>query len=244
MINIPFKKKTKIEIIEKNPDVILQNFAVTANAGFRREVFEENDMFDPIYISGEDMEIYFRMLYKTKWKGIFNPQCRMYHFYRSSFKALMKQWIWYGKGHPRVFCKYGEKGIHIYYPNIKAPKSEDELADWKVLHKLVTIPFFSCGFIALTPFNLFLMTFILSILCLIFTTPLLFKISAWVCLAFFLFTFLNGVKLTALKKSLSYSFIRFSLNLCFIITGFIQGLKLKTIFLDVSFERSSPGKVE
>lgn len=189
MINIPFKKRSKIEVIEKNPDIILQNFAVTGNAGFRREVFEENGLFDTKLKSGEDMEIYFRMLYKTKWKGIFNPQCRMYHFYRNSFKALMKQWIWYGKGHPRVFCKYGDKGIHVYYPNLKPPKSQVEMDEWKVLKKLCTIPFFTCGFIALTPFNGFLVSFVLGLILLLLANPIYSQITLSLSLILFLISF-------------------------------------------------------
>lgn len=244
MINIPFKKGKKAMLITKNEHVILQSFAVTANAGYRREVFKQNGGFDNKLKSGEDMEIYFRMLYKSNFKGIFDPRCKMYHHYRNSFKALMKQWIWYGKGHPRVFCQYGSNGIHIYYPNLKVPKTEVEFEEWHALKKLVTIPFYTCGFIALTPFNLFMSSAFFAFL----LNVLGFKDLSQYFLVFSLFSFLlsffNGVKLKYLRHSLSYSVIRLCLNFCFILTGFLEGLKMKTIFLDISFERSEPTHLE
>jgi len=73
-------------------------YAQTANAVYRRRVFDEIGLFDPTMKSGGDAAIAWRMLDKTGYKLKFVPEAIVHHHHRTSVGELWKQFRRYGTG--------------------------------------------------------------------------------------------------------------------------------------------------
>lgn len=107
------------EILSTNPETLVERFsesigllrqkgplsgwhfkpyAQTANAVFRREVFEQIGLFNGSMKSGGDAEIAWRMLDNTDLRLTFAPDAVVYHHHRASLAELWKQFRRYGGG--------------------------------------------------------------------------------------------------------------------------------------------------
>ncbi len=73
-------------------------YAQTANAAYRRDVFDRIGLFDPTMKSGGDAEIAWRMLDKTDYEIKFAPDAKVYHHHRTSVRDLWAQFHRYGSG--------------------------------------------------------------------------------------------------------------------------------------------------
>lgn len=73
-------------------------YAQTANAAYRREVFDRIGLFDPTMKSGGDAAIAWRMLAATHYKIAFVPEAIVYHHHRSDVGSLWSQFRRYGTG--------------------------------------------------------------------------------------------------------------------------------------------------
>lgn len=73
-------------------------YAQTANAVYRKAVFDKIGLFDPATNSGGDAVIAWRMLDKTNYTIRFVPEAIVYHHHRTSVPALYAQFRRYGGG--------------------------------------------------------------------------------------------------------------------------------------------------
>ncbi len=73
-------------------------YAQTANAVYRKAVFERVGLFDPTIRSGGDALIAWRMLDETGWTLLPVPEAVVYHHHRTSVPELWKQFHRYGDG--------------------------------------------------------------------------------------------------------------------------------------------------
>lgn len=73
-------------------------YAQTANAVYRKRVFDEIGLFDPSMQSGGDATIAWRMQDKTAYTLKFVPQAIVHHHHRASVPELWKQFRRYGTG--------------------------------------------------------------------------------------------------------------------------------------------------
>jgi len=71
-------------------------YAQTANAIYRKAVFDTVGLFDPSMQSGGDAVIAWRMQDKTSYRLKFVPQAVVYHHHRTSVPELWKQFRRYG----------------------------------------------------------------------------------------------------------------------------------------------------
>lgn len=73
-------------------------YAQTANAAYRRAVFDRIGMFDPTAQSGGDATLAWRMLDETDFQIQFVPDAKVFHHHRTSVSELWKQFRRYGGG--------------------------------------------------------------------------------------------------------------------------------------------------
>ena len=73
-------------------------YAQTANAVYRKAVFDKIGLFDPTTRSGGDAMIAWRMLDKTSYTIRFVPEAIVYHHHRTSLPDLYAQFRRYGGG--------------------------------------------------------------------------------------------------------------------------------------------------
>jgi GT2 family glycosyltransferase len=73
-------------------------YAQTANAVYRREVFNRVGFFHPTVKSGGDADIAWRMQSETQYKIKFVPKAVVYHHHRTDAPALYSQFRRYGTG--------------------------------------------------------------------------------------------------------------------------------------------------
>ena len=81
-------------------------YAQTANAAFRREVFDEVGAFDEEMITCEDADLLWRMQLQTTYRLRYRPEALVWHRHRSSGRGLLKQTIGWGTGQALVYRKY------------------------------------------------------------------------------------------------------------------------------------------
>jgi len=72
-------------------------FAQTANAAYRRVVFERVGLFDPSLVSGGDLDLSWRMQ-RAGWGLAYAPGALVRHRHRTTFRGLMKLYAKNGHG--------------------------------------------------------------------------------------------------------------------------------------------------
>ena len=224
---------TQAGYCEKGKTVVLQPFFATANAGFRREVFQELGGFDASCITGEDMDLSFRVL-SSRWRLFREPRCRVEHRYRETLKELLRQWFWYGYGHPYVFKKHSPKGVQILLRRWRKPKEEAATA-YRYLGR-VRLPIF--GYFFVGSFHLFNFLMLASIV-LFRQGPLaqhLAYLSAGLAAIFGLNYVLAGFKRTQPLQSMIYVGLRYLVSVAFSLGGLVGGLKNGVFCLEDAFE--------
>ncbi len=98
-------------------------YAQTANAAYRRDVFDRIGVFEPTMKSGGDAEIAWRMLDKTDYEIKFAPDAKVYHHHRTSVRDLWAQFHRYGGG------KLSWARARTDYTPPQWTKIQDELVD-------------------------------------------------------------------------------------------------------------------
>lgn len=83
-------------------------YAQTANAAYRKELFQTIGLFDELF-SGGDADLSWRMQLNTDLKLVYAPDVIVLHKHRTDLKGLFKQTFRYGYGHVSIYEKY--KGL-------------------------------------------------------------------------------------------------------------------------------------
>jgi len=87
-------------------------YIITANAAYRRSVFEDVGLFDGAQFSGGDVDMGWRVVWGG-YKLVYEPNAIVYHKHRTSLFhslfQLFKQFFRYGVWHTRLFKKHREK---------------------------------------------------------------------------------------------------------------------------------------
>ena len=93
-------------------------YAQTANAWYRREVFDIIGLFEPGWVSGGDADLAWRMQLKTSFSISHVPEAAVVHRHRATLKSLFKQcWKW----------GYGQAALSRKYNQLKAIKSSENI---------------------------------------------------------------------------------------------------------------------
>lgn len=80
--------------------------AATANAAYRKTVFDRIGTFDESLRSGEDKDICWRMQIETDYKVVYAPEAVVFHPYESDPRALFRQKRIHAYGEVAMFKKY------------------------------------------------------------------------------------------------------------------------------------------
>jgi glycosyltransferase involved in cell wall biosynthesis len=83
----------------------------TANAFYRKQVFDKIGLFEEQWVSGGDADIAWRMQLQTKYKVKFAPNAIVYHKHRSNLWSMFKQCLTWGRGNAALHRKYEDKNI-------------------------------------------------------------------------------------------------------------------------------------
>lgn len=223
-------EKDKVSIfLKKEKEPVLQQFFPTANYSVKKKDLLEVGEFDTSLITCEDMDLSFRFFEKD-FKLYRNINNKMAHFYRSTYKGLLKQWFDYGLGHPIVYLKHEKrKGIFIYM-NFKTIYSFLKLEEVDDI-KIARIPYFKYGYVAIDAFNIF---FIASVLGLLVNNP-----YYWLLVLFlFIFNFTRGFNWKRPIVSTVYSFYRISINASYLLGGLLSGLSRGTLAIESSWGKN------
>jgi cellulose synthase/poly-beta-1,6-N-acetylglucosamine synthase-like glycosyltransferase len=94
------KKDLSLKFSDKLP------YPKTANAFYRKEVFDKIGLFEQKWVSGGDADLAWRMQSETDYKVKLAPNAIVYHKHRSDIKSLFKQCIRWGVGNSLLRKKY------------------------------------------------------------------------------------------------------------------------------------------
>ena len=84
-------------------------FAWTANAFYRRSVFERIGPFDGSMLTAEDVDLSWRMQDQLGLKIAYSPEAVIFHQHRESVRALLKQRQGYGYGWVQLYLKHRQQ---------------------------------------------------------------------------------------------------------------------------------------
>lgn len=70
----------------------------TANASYRREALQALGGFNPCMLTGEDVELSWRLQLQTRWRVGYAPLAAIYHRHRMTREGLARQYRQYGYG--------------------------------------------------------------------------------------------------------------------------------------------------
>ena len=103
-------------------------YAQTANAIYRREVFDSIGFFEENWISGGDADLTWRMLLHSDYRLARCHDSLIYHAHRSTLKGFFKQRRTWGYGEVLMYKKYKE-----HYQNREGELSRDYLEFYDVV---------------------------------------------------------------------------------------------------------------
>lgn len=83
-------------------------FFATANAAFRRKVFETAGGFDEMLMVGEDADLCWRTL-DLGGSMVYCPEAVVFHRHRDTLEGFFRQALAYGEGSVQVFRKHRER---------------------------------------------------------------------------------------------------------------------------------------
>ena len=81
-------------------------YAQTANAIYRKGVFDEIGMFEENWISGGDADMGWRMLLHSNFQLAHCKEALIYHIHRSTLKGFFRQRMTWGYGEVSMYKKY------------------------------------------------------------------------------------------------------------------------------------------
>jgi cellulose synthase/poly-beta-1,6-N-acetylglucosamine synthase-like glycosyltransferase len=108
-------------------------FAPTANAAFRKSVFDRIGGFDPDFQWGEPIDFCKRLVRDTGWKLAYAPKAVVLHKARSTVSDFYRQQRGYGYSLAMLCSKYRNE-VHWDW-------KKDLAADWQVLRAGLLVPF-------------------------------------------------------------------------------------------------------
>lgn len=73
-------------------------FAITANAIYRKEVFDRIGFFNKLWVSGGDSDFAWRMQIETNYTIQYIPEAMVFHIHKNSLKSMYRQNIKWGYG--------------------------------------------------------------------------------------------------------------------------------------------------
>jgi len=142
------------------------DFIGTFSAGYRRKIFSKFGGFDIIFkmASGEDTELSFK-LSNENFKMVFEPKAFVYHRHPDNLKKFLRQKFWRGYWRIPLYRKHNKKMLsHSYTPRII------------FLRTFLIAVFISFSFLNIINLLSYKYTLILSLLLIVSTLPLSFKI--------------------------------------------------------------------
>jgi len=83
-------------------------FPQTANAFYRRDVFDQIGLFEEKWATGGDGELAWRMQLNTKYKIKYIPESLVLHSHRSTLKSMFAQKVKWGIARTNRYSKYKE----------------------------------------------------------------------------------------------------------------------------------------
>lgn len=83
-------------------------YAQTANAAFRREVFDLVGKFDEVFVTAEDADMLWRMQLRTSFRLLYRREAVVWHHHRGSPRGLLRQATGWGMGHALLRKKHPE----------------------------------------------------------------------------------------------------------------------------------------
>jgi glycosyltransferase involved in cell wall biosynthesis len=92
-------------------------YVVTANVGYRGDVLNEIGGFDPIFFSGADVDVSWRLSI-AGCRIVCQSNAIVYHANRSSISKYFRQFYRYGLGHALLFKKYKKLTKKVFLFNI------------------------------------------------------------------------------------------------------------------------------
>lgn len=122
----------------------------TANALYRRAVFDAIGLFDPKLLSGGDADFSWRMQLETEYKIHYRPAAIVYHQHVNSLRSFCRQKAFHGSGEHNLQAKYADtvyktkpgnnfesSDVYLFYRAagkfaVHAAKSLNSLARFKV----------------------------------------------------------------------------------------------------------------
>lgn len=146
---IGYSPRTQIEkYVEKNKlfdqENMMKIFLVTANASYRRKVFEQIGGFDDNFRSGGDADMGIRTLH-AGFKLVYGPDAVVNHKHRSTLRQLLRQHYIYGKG----YCL-----LHKKYPHYFSPYKRIFRFGRRIFFKTLTLPLKTLRMLATTEWRL------------------------------------------------------------------------------------------
>jgi cellulose synthase/poly-beta-1,6-N-acetylglucosamine synthase-like glycosyltransferase len=81
-------------------------YAKTANAFYKKLIFDKIGFFEEKWISGGDADLSWRMQLETKYKIKFVPEAHVFHKHRSTILSMFMQCINWGIGYTLLYKKY------------------------------------------------------------------------------------------------------------------------------------------
>lgn len=94
---------------QEKTDNMPLSYAKTANAFYRRDVFERIGLFEEKWVSGGDADLSWRMQLETDCKIKFITNALVLHKHRSSLKAMFRQCVKWGVGYSLLSRKYRDR---------------------------------------------------------------------------------------------------------------------------------------
>jgi cellulose synthase/poly-beta-1,6-N-acetylglucosamine synthase-like glycosyltransferase len=136
-----YQPKTLVEKFSQRAGILKQKnaltclylpYASTANAAYRKGIFDKIGLFIPEMFTGGDAEIAWRMQQKLGLKIKFIPEALVYHKHRSSVIGLYRQFKKY---------EYGKLFLHKYYPEYHLPTIEERKRELDKAIRLARLTF-------------------------------------------------------------------------------------------------------
>ena len=108
-------------------------FAQTANAGYRRIVFERIGLFDPSLVSGGDLDLSWRMQ-RAGWGLAYAPNAVIRHRHRKTFRGLVKLYAKNGHGAALLGERYPSYAPYqsLRLPVCRVKEIGEDLLRWVV----------------------------------------------------------------------------------------------------------------
>jgi len=131
--------------LQKKP----MSYAVTANVAYRRAVFDKIGLFDDCFISGGDVDFFWRMTLQTDYRYCYNPKAVVGHRFQVNVKEeLYSRYYRYGGGVAMLMKKYPD----FYSDSLVATNGVLHYAKlmkrgWKFLRRsLIRLAFYLLGY--------------------------------------------------------------------------------------------------